>query len=81
MLIYCLLTDDSMLMCFRFMGLTVRVGDLDWRLRLGETRTRRAPFMGLVRAPPSNLTRRGEDLDMSTRSEAARRSSGVYAPY
>lgn len=51
-----------MLMCFRFLGLTVRVGDLEtvgeWRLRLGETRTRRAPFMGLVRAPPSNLTRR-----------------------
>ena len=68
-----------MLMCFRFMGLTVRVGD--WRLRLGETRTRRAPFMGLVRAPPSNLTRRGEYRDMSTKSEAARRSSGVYAPY
>jgi hypothetical protein len=69
---YCLLTDDSMLPLFlRRLG-----GDLRETVRVGD-RFRGDRRNGFVRAPPTNLTRRGAGFCSFSKSDAARRSSGV----
>ena len=59
--------------------LGVTRGDMRFRdtVRAGDRLRRRAPFMGFVRAPPTNRTRRGGGFGSLSKSDAARRSSGV----